>query len=100
MASIVGFFKKLGSVFAHILHGIEKVVPDEQLIAGIEYVEHAAEAFVDNTERRQWVIAQLMNRFHVSESIARLITELAVFQVKKGIETGADAIKADIPPAA
>lgn len=96
MASIVGFFKGIAHVFAFIWKHVEKVVPDEQLIAGIEYVERAAEQFVDNTQRRQWVIEQLMKRFPIGENIARLIVELALFQVKKGVEKGAGALETDV----
>lgn len=90
MASIVGFFKKLGSALKHVWKVVDKLVPDEQLIAGIEYVEQAAVQFVDKGLMRAWVLEQLMKRFGIPESIARLITELAVAQVKNGIHEGAD----------
>lgn len=90
MASVAGFFKKIVGVFKFIWKGIDKVVPDEQIIAAIEYVEAAADQFLDNSLRRAWVVEQLMKRFPISESLARLITELAVTQVKRGIDKLAD----------
>lgn len=96
MSKIADFFKKIEHVFERIWHGVEKVIPDEQLIAGIEYVEHAAVAFVENSQRRQWVIEQLMKRFPIGENIARLIVELALFQVKKGIEKGTGALETEV----
>lgn len=68
-------------------------VPDAHLGAGIEYVEAAAVKYLDNSLRRAWVIQQLMERFGIPESIARLITELAVTQVKNGIKEGADQLE-------
>lgn len=100
MASIVGFLKKLGSVFKALWKGIEKVIPDEQLLAGIDYVEHAIISGLSKPEARHWVIAQLMNRFGIGENIARLITELAVYQVKRGVSHLADDVEGHItePP--
>ena len=96
MSKIVDFFKKIGSALKHVWKVVDKIIPDEQLIAGIEYVEQAAVSFVDNSLRRAWVIEQLMKRFGIPESIARLITELAVTQVKRGIHEGADKAEAEV----
>lgn len=57
-------------------------VPDEVLARAIQYVEAAALKFVDNSQRREWAVKQLVDR-GIPESIARLAVELAVQLVKK-----------------
>jgi hypothetical protein len=89
---LVDFFKGIGHLLAHAFAIVKKVVPEEQLAAGIALVRQAAQRFVDNAERRNWVIAQLQSRFHIPESIARLIVELAVQHVKQGVDDGIDTL--------
>lgn len=96
MSKVGAFFRKLGGALKSVWHVVDKFVPDEQLIAGIEYVEQAAVQFVDKGLMRAWVVEQLMKRFGIPESIARLITELAVTQVKRGIHDGADKAEAEV----
>lgn len=45
-------------------------------------VEEAVTRFGDNTERREWVVRQLMDRLHINESLARAAVELAVLITK------------------
>lgn len=91
--NLIEFFKKVGNVLKHAFKLVDKLIPDEQMLAGIRFVEQAAEQFVDNGLRRAWVVEQLMKMFHIPESIARLITELAVTQVKNGIEAVTDKVE-------
>jgi hypothetical protein len=89
---LVDFFKGIGHLLANAFAIVKKVVPEEQLALGIVLVKQAALKFVDNAERRAWVINQLQSRFHIPESIARLIVELALQHVKQGLDTGADKL--------
>lgn len=87
---------KVGHVFSGLWGFLKHAVPDEQLIAAVEYCEKAAEKFVDNSQRREWVVGQLRGRFHISESIARLLVELAIQQVKNKLDEGAGKLEADV----
>lgn len=92
---IIDFFKFLGHELGLVMHLVHEIVPNDQLQQGIALVKQAAVQYEDNQQRREWVAMELMSVFHLPESIARLITELAVSFVKK--ETGAaiDAITKD-----
>lgn len=85
------FFKGLSRVFKGLFRKIAEVVPEEYLVHGIQLVEDAAVRFMDNRSRREWVINQLMTRFHIPESVARLVTEMAVTAVKNGIHKAGDS---------
>lgn len=94
---IVDFFKGIGRALAAAFGVIKKLIPEAQLLAGLELAEAAALKFTDNAQRRAWVIAELMKRFPIGESIARLIVELAVAQLKHGISAGVDKIEDALP---
>lgn len=81
------FFKKAGNVVKKILGVIESIVPDEQMLAAVAFVEAAAERFADNTERRQWVQGKLQARFPgMSDTLATVITHLALLAIKKEVK--------------
>lgn len=83
--NIVDFFKGIGHLLARAFGIIKKIVPEEQLTHAIELAKQAAERFVDTAQRREWVVNELMAVFHVSESVARLICELAVQHLKADV---------------
>lgn len=83
---ILDFFKSLGSKMKSVFNVIHKLVPDEQLDKAIDLAADAAKKFVDNEDRRNYVIMKLKNQFGVTESIARLLVELAVTHLKHGID--------------
>jgi hypothetical protein len=83
--NIVDFFKGIGHLLARVFGLIKKLVPEDQLAKAIELARQAAEQFVDTAQRREWVVAALMAAFHIPESIARLITELAVQHLKADV---------------
>lgn len=84
--NIIGFFKMLGSKLKQVFVIIHKIIPDEQIDAAIDYATEAGKKFVDNEEKRDYVIMRLKNRFGVPEYIARLLVELAVTHLKNGID--------------
>lgn len=45
-------------------------------------VEEAGTKFLDNTQRREWAVQQLMSRLHIPESLARAAVEAAVLIAK------------------
>src|SRR4051812_16833301 len=84
----VEFMKTVGHLLAKTFSIIKKLVPEDQLAKAIELVRLAATRFVDNADRREWVVHELMTLLHLPESVARFLTELALQHVK------ADAIDA------
>ncbi len=93
--AIVGFFKKVDHVLmlamkflGAFINGTEiKQAVDFVVKAGEMYVEKAAEGITDtivNPQRREWVVGSLMN-LGVSESKARVLTEMAVVLVKNNV---------------
>jgi len=95
-------FKGIGRALARVFSLIQKLVPDEQLVEAIRLVSIAATKFATSPEKREWVVAKLAGQFHISESVARLITEIAFQHVKHGIEVGEqkleDKVTEDNPP--
>lgn len=83
---IGSFFKKIATYIGRAVHVVQQVVPEELQAAAVEYVREATTRFIDNLERREAVVKQLQERFHVSESVARLTVELAVQIVKKELD--------------
>ena len=95
--SILDFFRNVGRALKVVFGLVKKIVPEEQLVKGIELVRMAAVQFVDNHDRREWVVKQLLSLFpFLRESVARLIVELAVQAVKaeatKAARQAADAV--------
>lgn len=77
----------IGSFFKSLLSKVWGVVKstgitDALMKLGIAYAKEAALKFTDNTQRREWVVQQLVTR-GIPESVARLIVELAVQFIKK-----------------
>lgn len=84
--NIKDFFKKIGHGFLSIYHAVEKVIPEEYLVLGVPLVKEAAIKFAENSNRREWVVHELVTRVHLPESIARIIVEVALHRVKDEIE--------------
>lgn len=88
--SFMDFLHSVGHLFQNIFSIIKKVVPEQILELAIEKARVAADQFVDNSQRREWVIAELLHVPGVSESVARLAVELAVQHLKAdAIDKGA-----------
>ena len=81
MASLPGFLKIFASIgrWAMRAFGVAKIagLSDEVVERALELVKRAATMFVDNAEKREWVVRALVAA-GVKESIARLAVELAV----------------------
>ena len=93
-------FKALGKLFgwighrvAIVLHLVAHLVTDEQVDIAMIFVRKASTDITGNAQRRVWVSDQLQSRFHISESIANLITELALQAVKKQIAKGVNKLE-------
>jgi len=79
-------FRGIGRFFAAAwswakAHGLSDALIQEAL----KYVRQAEEAFIDNQQKREWVIAILVGR-GIPESIARLAVELAVQLLHKELD--------------
>lgn len=59
--------------FMKLLKAVSQAIP---------LVEQAAGLFLDNAERREWVVAQLVKQLHMKEGLARTAVELAVLFTK------------------
>lgn len=78
------FFTHIGHFVARTFGIVRKIVPEELLVKAIGLAKQAADKFVDNDARRNWVIAEL-RKLGVSESLARLVVELAVQHLKADV---------------
>ena len=83
--NIAAFFKGIGHFMGRSFGIIRKIVPEDLLRAGIQHAQVAMLQELDNAGRRQFVITQLMRIPGVSESAARLVTELAVQHLKADV---------------
>jgi hypothetical protein len=83
--NIVQFFKGIGHFLGRTFGILRKIVPEELLVQGIRLAQQAAKEQIDNTARREWVVRELMKLPMVSESTARLVTELAVAHLKADV---------------
>lgn len=94
--NIVDFFKGIGHLLARAFGLIRRLVPEEQLRRGIELVREAADKFADNADRRAWVSLELQTVFHLPESVANLIVEIALQHVKADlIDAGAARLQGE-----
>lgn len=70
----------------------EAIGLDDALIAtAIPLVRKASDKYVDNTDRREWVVKELSS-IGVKESIARIATELAYRMYRKELEKQLDKL--------
>lgn len=91
--SIGGFFKRLGSfLFKGMTYAIEKGLTDELVKLALGFVREAADKLVNNTEKREYIVRELMNR-GVPESLSRLAVELAVMIYKKEVKAFAEELR-------
>ena len=82
--NIIGFFKKVGSLLKKALGIIKELVPEETLALALVWVRVAATKYVDNAQRREWVVGILVAK-KIPEAIARLAVEIAVQLYKKEV---------------
>ena len=85
----MNIFKKLfggvKSLVEKIVALVKRHVSEYDLDLALHFVREAATKYVDNTQRREWAVSQLMRR-GIPESIARLAVELAVQLIKKELD--------------
>jgi len=87
LSTLGNFFKGLGETIVHGLgyastHGLTDAIVE----AAKKYAKDALTLAIDNTGKREMVVAKLISEFGIPESIARLAVELAV-----------QALKAELP---
>ena len=82
--NIIGFFSRALSGLRSLGYWTERalkvaghVTSDGHLLLALKFIEDAAARLGDSTTRREWVVAQLMAKAHIPESVARLVVELA-----------------------
>ena len=88
----MSIFSTLGKAFGKVKTLVQKAwhlaevagVNDELLAFALKYIKIANKKFVDNTERREFVVQLLVNN-KVKESLARLVVELAFNMWKKEV---------------
>lgn len=77
LKAISGFFSKVGAiVMKGVKYAHDAGLTDDIVNVALPYVREASKKFVDNDERREWVVKALVAR-KVPESIARIAVELA-----------------------
>lgn len=94
---LMEFFARFGKAFQAAGRFIVRHVSDNDIDIAVDYVREAAVKFLDNTERRNFVIQALMARLPISESVARWLVETALMRVKQEaielIDKAGDAAK-------
>lgn len=81
-----GFLRRVGRTFRTAVALIYQHIDPDDLDHAIDLVRGAAIRFVDNAERREWVVRRLMER-GFPESLARLLVELAVRTLKDELQS-------------
>ena len=82
-SAISNVFKSVGKLFSKAFDLARLAGVDDEIIAfALKWIRVADSKYVDNAQRREWVVKILMDR-KVPESIARLVTELAYGIYKK-----------------
>ena len=82
MNPIFRFFRGVGKLLGKALGIVRDQITEEDLGKGIAFVKAAEEKFLDNRERREWVVERL-RALGLPEFIARIVVELALRLVKK-----------------
>lgn len=83
---IGAFFTKVGKLIWGALDAAGvRGLNDEVVALALIWVKEAAKTALDNAERREWVVRQLVAK-RVPESIARLAIELAVQLLKADLK--------------
>lgn len=93
--AIVGFFKKVDHALMLAMKFLGAFINGTEIKQAVDFVVQAAEMYVENKaegitdkivnpQRREWVVGMLMN-LGVSESKARVLTEMAVVLVKNNV---------------
>ena len=94
----VSFWKKLGGLLkAGLKFAVERGLTDEIVKIALALVKIAGNKFVDNTERREFVVAALVKK-GIPESIARIAVEIAVQLWKKSSIGKQTAVNNDACP--
>lgn len=84
-STIATAFKKVKGLLARAWGLAEAAgINDELLEFALKWIRIANTKYVDNTERREWVVSILVGR-KIPESIARLVVELSYQLYRKEI---------------
>ena len=85
VSTITTLFKKANTLLRKVWGLIEVAgVNDEIIEFALKWIKVANTKFIDNAERREWVVAILRER-KIPESVARLIVELAFQLYRKEV---------------
>lgn len=95
--SVKDFFGSFGKKLVKVGLYLVKFVSDAQIDIAISVVDAAVGRFSDNVQRREWAVAQLQEKLHVQESVARWLVETAVLHLKQkaleAVEAGGNKAK-------
>lgn len=91
MNRVLRFFVGVGKMVGKGLGVVRDIVTDDQLKAGVELVKRAEVRFLDNAQRREWVVRQL-KAVGIPEAAARIIVELALKIAKREASQLTDTI--------
>lgn len=87
--NVADFFKGIGHALGGAFGLVKKLVPEAQLLAGIEYAKEAAQKFGDNALKHKYVRDLLVSKFHVPGYVADLTISLAVAKLHELEEAAA-----------
>jgi hypothetical protein len=81
------FLKPIGALLKKAFKlAVEVGVTDELIDLALKWARVAESKFVDNAEKREFVVKMLVAKTGVPESIARLAVELAMRLLKKELQ--------------
>ena len=84
--NFLNIFKSFGKLIVKAFNAAKDAgLTDDLIQIALPYVREANKKFVDNAQRREWVVAILVAR-KVPESLSRLIVELAYQIYRKEAE--------------
>lgn len=83
--NVMDFFRGMGHFLSRTLTIVRKIVPEDLLLKAIALAQEAATKYTTNVARREYVLGQLMKIPGMSESLARLVVELAVQHLKADV---------------
>jgi hypothetical protein len=81
--------KSLGGFFGAVFGMVRAQITDDQVEQAVVLVLQAKSQFLNNEDRRRWVLQQLM-QLGLPEHLARLALEMAMVVIKQELEKRQD----------
>lgn len=83
MNKVLEFFKGIGHLMGRAMGFIREHTSEELLQQALNFVVQAEGRLIDNALKRDWVLGELQRIPGVNENTARLVTEMAVAEMKR-----------------